>query len=202
MRAAGLGLGILVGLTGAAQAHSPVPGIEGFYVGLLHPLLSPAQILLILSAGLLIGGFPRDRVRWLLAAFLGCSFAGLFWSGGDVSDTLAYTVVIATSALAAASANRFFPAAVVCVAIAGLLLGAMSVPDGGLWWDRFVTMSGSLAGLNILMLYLSGCVVVLNERVHWAMLPVAFRIAAAWIAAVSSMMLAIQFAPASSAPAL
>ncbi|MFN3130550.1 HupE/UreJ family protein [Roseibium sp.] len=201
MRAAGLGLGILVGLTGAAQAHSPVPGIEGFYVGLLHPFSSPAQILLILSAGLLIGGFPRDRVRWLLAAFLGFSFAGLLWSGGDVSDILAYTVVIATSALAAASANRLFPAAG-CVAIAGLLLGAMSVPDGGLWWDRFVTMSGSLAGLNILMLYLSGCVVVLNERVHWAMLPVAFRIAAAWIAAVSSMMLAIQFAPASSAPAL
>jgi hydrogenase/urease accessory protein HupE len=202
MRAAGLGLGILVGLTGAAQAHSPVPGIEGFYIGLLHPLSSPAQILLILSAGLLIGGFPRDRVRWLLAAFLGCSFAGLFWSGGDVSDTLAYTVVIATSALAAASANRLFPAAVGCVAIAGLLLGAISVPDGGLWWDRFVTMSGSLAGLNILMLYLSGCVVLLNERVLWAMLPVAFRIAAAWIAAVSSMMLAIQFAPASTVATL
>ncbi|WP_306147199.1 MULTISPECIES: hypothetical protein [unclassified Roseibium] len=202
MRAAGLGLGIVLVSTGAVQAHSPVPGIEGFYVGLLHPFSSPAQILLILSAGLLIGGFPRDRVRWLLAAFLGCSFAGLFWSGGEVSDALAYTVAIATSALAAASANRIFPAAAICVAIAGLLLGTMSVPDGGLWWDSFVTMTGSLAGLNILMLYLSGCVVVLNERVQWAMLPVAFRIAAAWIAAVSSMMLAIQFAPDSSAPAL
>ncbi|XYK81029.1 MAG: hypothetical protein ROO70_02160 [Labrenzia sp.] len=202
MRAAGLGLGILFVSTGAAQAHSPVPGIEGFYVGLLHPLSSPAQILLILSAGFLIGGFPRDRVRWLLAAFLGFSVAGLFWSGGNVSDALAYSIAIATSAPAAASANRFFPAAAVCVAIAGLLLGAMSVPDGGLMWDRFVTMSGSLAGLNILMLYLSGCVVVLKERVQWAMLPVAFRIAAAWIAAVSSMMLAIQFAPASTVAAL
>jgi hydrogenase/urease accessory protein HupE len=202
MRAAGLGLGILVGLTGAAQAHSPVPGIEGFYVGLLHPLSSPAQILLILGAGLLIGGFPRDRVRWLLAAFLGCSFAGLFWPDGDVSDALAYSIAIAISAIAAASANRFFPAAVISVAVAGLLLGAMSVPDGGLMWDRFVTMSGSLAGLNILMLYLSGLVVVLNERIKWAMLPVAFRIGAAWIAAVSSMMLAIQFAPASSVAAI
>ncbi|EEE45532.2 hypothetical protein [Roseibium alexandrii] len=74
----------------------------------------------------------------------------------------------------------------------------MSVPNGGLWWDRFVTMSGSLAGLNILMLYLSGLVVVLNERIKWAMLPVAFRIGTAWIAAVSSMMLAINFAPAPS----
>jgi hydrogenase/urease accessory protein HupE len=202
MRATGLGLGILLVSTGAAQAHSPVPGIEGFYVGLLHPFSSPAQILLILGAGLLIGGFPRDRVRWLLAAFLACSFAGLFWSGGDVSDTLAYTVAIATSALAAASAIRLYPVAIVSVVIAGLLLGAISVPEGGLWWDRFVTMSGSLAGLNILMLYLSGCVVVLHERVHWVMLPVAFRIAAAWIAAVSSMMLAIQFAPASSVAAL
>lgn len=202
MRAAGIGFWILIVETGAAQAHSPVPGIEGFYIGLLHPFSSPAQILLILGAGLLIGGFPRDKVRWLLAAFLAFSFAGLFWSGGAVSDTLAYTVAIATSALAAASANRFFPAAVVCVAITGLLLGAMSVPDGGLWWDRFVTMSGSLAGLNILMLYLSGFVVVLNERFQWAMLLVAFRIAAAWIAAVSSMMLAIQFAPASSVAAL
>ncbi|WP_428525565.1 hypothetical protein [Roseibium sp.] len=202
MRAVGLGLGILFVSTGTAQAHSPVPGIEGFYVGLLHPLSSPAQILLILGAGLLIGGYERARVRWLLAAFLGFSFTGLFWSGGDVSDTLAYTVVIATSALAAASAIRLFPAAVICVAVAGLLLGAMSVPDGGLMWDRFVTMSGSLAGLNILMLYMSGCVVVLKERVHWVMLPVAFRIAAAWIAAVSSMMLAIQFAPASTVAAL
>ncbi len=202
MRAAGLGLGILVGLTGAAQAHSPVPGIEGFYVGLLHPFSSPAQILLILGSGLLIGGFPRDRVRWLLAAFLAFSFAGLFWSGGDVSDTLAYIVAIATSALAAASANRLFPAAVGCVAVAGLLLGATSAPDGGLRWDRPVTMSGPFAGLNILMLYLSGCVVVLNERVQWAMLPVAFRIAAAWIAAISSMMLAINFAPDPSIAAL
>ena len=53
-----------------AYAHSPVPGIEGFYIGLLHPFSTPAQALLMLGLGLLIGGFDKRFFGWPFLAFV------------------------------------------------------------------------------------------------------------------------------------
>jgi hydrogenase/urease accessory protein HupE len=53
-----------------AYAHSPIPGIEGFYVGLLHPFSTPSQALLMLGLGLLISGLRQKHYPSGLGVFL------------------------------------------------------------------------------------------------------------------------------------
>ena len=48
-----------------------MPGIEGFYVGLVPPLTSPAQILALLAVGVFFGQ-RRDARPWLPVAVFAC----------------------------------------------------------------------------------------------------------------------------------
>ena len=195
MRAASLGILAILCLATPAGAHSPVPGIEGFYLGLLHPISTPAQALLMLGLGLLTGGLAKASARWLLIAFFTASGAGLLWTGAAMPDMAAFAVATLASTLAALAAGRFFPAMVALVILGGLVVGAISVPEGGLFRDRLITMAGSFIGANLLLLYISGLVIIVRERVSRPWIPIAFRVAAAWVAAISAMMLAIYFAP-------
>ncbi len=60
-----------------AFAHAPIPGIKGFYIGLIHPFSTPAQALLMLGLGLLIGGLAVEKIRWNWGTFSVSLFAGL-----------------------------------------------------------------------------------------------------------------------------
>jgi len=42
-------------------AHAPFIGVDGFYGGLLHPLLVPAHAMALLALGLLIAGAAGSR---------------------------------------------------------------------------------------------------------------------------------------------
>ncbi len=185
----------LLFLTSPAYAHSPIPGVLGFYHGLLHPFSTPSQALLMLGLGLLAGGFEKTFARWFLLAFFLSLIAGLIGPYAGLTDVALYALAIVVSALAAVSHKRLFPLAVLCVAIGGYLIGTVSVPDGGLLRDRVIVMSGSFLGANLSLLYISGLIYLVNERVSWDWTPIAFRVAAAWIAAVSAIMLAMEFVP-------
>lgn len=184
-------LPLAVGAT-PVQAHSPVPGIEGFYVGLLHPFSTPAQTLLMVGLALLAGGVGVEKVRWLLGAFLITSFAGLLLGPRIAElDPPMFAMAFACSALAALVPDKLVPLAVVFAGIGGYLIGEVSIPDEGPARDRIITMSGSVIGANLGLLYLFGVSYIIRERYKWAWVEIAFRVIAAWLGAVALLMFAL-----------
>ena len=77
MRALAGGLAGALLLPGPALAHSPIPGIGGFYNGLLHPLLVPAHLLALVALGLWLGQQALPRIERALLAFSLLLLAGL-----------------------------------------------------------------------------------------------------------------------------
>lgn len=194
------GLLVLVG-AGPVYAHSPVPGIEGFYLGLLHPFSTPAQAVLMIGLGLLAGAFDVGKVRWVLAAFLIASVTGLIVGlGAEMLDASMFAAAFLACALVALLPGKMVPVAVAITGFGGFLIGAASIPDDGPVRDRLLTMSGSMVGANIGILYLYGIVHEMRARFTWAWVAIAFRVAAAWVGAIALVMLALSVAGAN-APA-
>ncbi len=180
-----------------AAAHSPLPGISGFYSGLVHPLTTPDQVVALLAMGLLLGTHGLSRLvpaAWLLGIGLVLGLA-LTRPGTDPGPAL-YGLAILAACLAALAPGRALPVALALAALAGLLLGAAAVPDGGPQRDRMITMAGSFVGVGMLSLYLAGIVDLLRRRVEPSLLAVPLRVAAAWIAAIATIMLALVLAQA------
>ncbi len=177
------------------QAHSPVPGIEGFYVGLLHPFSTPAQALLMIGLGLFIAGLEQAHMRNVFSAFFITMLVGILpgiWIAEP--DTAMFGVAMAVCALAALWPGTPLPLALAMIAVGGLFMGQVSIPDPGPERDRIITMSGSFVGANIGLLYVAGGVFFLKERYPQQWLQIGFRVAAAWLGAISLVMLALSFA--------
>ena len=183
-------LAVLV--AGPASAHSAFPGIEGFYVGLIHPFSTPSQALLMLGLALLAGGFKPEQAQWLLLSFLLANIAGLVSAFGfDELDAKMFAIAFAACSTAALFPHKLLPFAIALVCVGAFLIGDASVPEPGRLRDRLFTMSGSLVGANVGLLYLLGGSLWIRERSKKPWVGIAFRVASAWLGAVSSLMLAL-----------
>jgi hydrogenase/urease accessory protein HupE len=197
-RQAAVGLGLAAAfLPQNASAHSPFPGIEGFYVGLLHPLSTPAQLLAILALGMALGWYWRQRfgLPWAVfavALLIGILLGQLDLRPGDEELPLLLIGIIAAS-LAALHPGGFYPAVVALVGAGGLLIGLLSTPDPGPMRATIITLAGSFFGANLAIFYVSGAVGALRERFtqHW--ITVGLRVVGAWIAAIAVLMGSLAF---------
>lgn len=179
-----------------AWAHSAFPGLEGLYVGLIHPFSTPPQALLLLGLGLLAGGYRPAQARWFLPVFLGASLVGLLApANAPLLDESLLALVALVALLAALAPGRGALLTLILMGLGGGLIGAASVPDGGPALDRAITMLGSLVGANLGLLYLFGVSFVIRDRYAAAWVGIAFRIILAWIGALSLILLALRFAP-------
>ncbi|MCV6598050.1 MAG: HupE/UreJ family protein [Mangrovicoccus sp.] len=185
----GLAFGLIAG---PAQAHAPIAGIEGFYTGVLHPFTSPAQALLIISLGLLASSFAIPKARWLLGAFLVASLLGL-WLGFTPPDLdpLCFAIAFAACACAALCPKRLPLLAALWTTLGGLCIGRLSIPDAGPVPDQIITASGAIIGANLGLLYIFGLTHAIQDRLAAPWVAIAFRIAAAWLGAISLLMLAL-----------
>jgi hydrogenase/urease accessory protein HupE len=177
-----------------ALAHSPMPGFEGFYVGMLHPLSTPGQLLALLAVGLMLGHrFPeRFAVPWLVFAV--ALLLGIILGQTGVKlgyeETLLLSMAAAAAALSALIPSGFWVAFVLLCGAAGVSIGLLSTPDAGSFRDTLFTLAGSFVGANLALLYLSGGTGMLLDRFPQRWLHLGFRIVGAWIAAISLMMAA------------
>ncbi|MBO6899644.1 MAG: HupE/UreJ family protein [Shimia sp.] len=178
-----------------AYAHAPVPGLKGFYVGLLHPFSTPPQALMLLGLGLLIGSFATSKGLLFLVSFCTLSLLGVFTgSTAWALDSALLVMAITTCTLAALIPGRALPLGVLLSAVSGYLIGVMSIPDPGPLSDRLFTITGALFGANIGLLYLWGARNLIPARFAYAWVPLAFRITAAWLGAIALLMLALSAA--------
>jgi len=190
-------------LPARAAAHVPFPGIEGFYAGVLHPLTAPPTLLALLALGMMLGhAWPqRTAVAWM--AFMLCLLSGLV--SGSMGAHLPFERHgLLLVAILAASLSALMPRVsplprVLLGGVGGLLLGAASAPDPGPWRAAIVTMTGSFVGAGVALFYVSGGIQVLRERFPQEWARIGLRIAAAWIAAVSCLMLALGIASSDTA---
>ncbi|WP_415184064.1 hypothetical protein [Phaeovulum sp.] len=177
------------------HAHSPIAGIEGFYTGLLHPFTTPPQALLMLGLGLMIAGVFPLRALWPLGVFTVAMVVGMTTTRffGQL-DMAMFAIAFVACSLSALATGRLLPAVVAVAAVGGVYMGVASLADPGPIRDRMITTLGAFVGANIGLFLISGIPTLIQERYTWNWVPVAFRIAGAWIGAVSLLMLALFFA--------
>jgi hydrogenase/urease accessory protein HupE len=117
-----------------AFAHGrPIPGLEGFYLGMVHPLSTPPQLLALLALGLLLGqGWPQKFIiawRAFALAAIGGLTLGVAGYGHSLGERALLVIALAASSLAAiAPASVIVPVTMVAGA-GGLFLGMVSTPD-------------------------------------------------------------------------
>jgi len=189
---------LLLGSPGA-YAHSSIPGAEGFYRGLTHPLQEPAQGLLVGMLGILIGRAEPRRMVFLWAAICIVLVIGalLFaFVNADKGPWLAILSALLIGGLAAAAWAK--PPVLVIVTIllgGGLLAGTNALSTGA--EGQLETTAGSLTGAAALSVYLAGATHGLRKyepRFLW--LHLVPRVAGAWAAAIAILMMAFAIRPA------
>jgi hydrogenase/urease accessory protein HupE len=170
-------------------AHLMNTGFGPFYDGLLHPFVTPEDLLpviaLALAAGLRGPRHGRAVLVALPAAWLGGGFGGLMLGSQLALPAAMAVATVAVGALAAA--DRPMPLApVVALAIAlGFLGGSRNgfelagAPSG------VEVLLGIAVAILVLVSLLSGQAA--SVRALWAR--IAFRVAGSWIAAIGLLML-------------
>jgi hydrogenase/urease accessory protein HupE len=180
--------------SGPAFAHSPIEGLEGFYTGILHPFSTAPQLLCVLALAFLLGMASRATVRVAFPAFAVAALAGL--AGGIRFGASSQELPIAIVAVLAATLAALVPgrprAGVIAVAaVAGALIGVLSTPDPGPFRAVLFTGLGAVAGACLAVLYAGVGLVLLLERFRAEWVRIGARVLAAWVAAVSLLMLAL-----------
>lgn len=185
-----------LGVAGPARAHSPDPGVEGFFLGLAHPFSTPGQVVVILALALVVGGFATRLVPWMLGVFFAAGFASLL--PGPVLAALEvplFAVGLVAAVAAASLPGQGAAVAFGLLVLGGGLIGQASIPGPGPVQDRIVTMAGAITGASLGLAYGVGLLVVLREKMRAPWVAIGLRVLAAWIAAVAALMLALVFAP-------
>ena len=187
--------GALALLPLGALAHGAIPGATPFYVGLLHPLLAPAHVLMLLALGLYLGRVdePRKAVAiWALA--LGLVLGGLLTLPLSDPDTDRGLLPLALTCAVLVAAGRTGPAGLVATvcALAGLLVGLGSGDPGFGPWQRFLTIGGSVVGALLITGQLAFWGELLGRQPRLAHgTAIGQRILGGWLVAISLLMLVL-----------
>ncbi len=196
MTAAGRAAFLLLALIdlNPALAHAPLPGIGGFYGGLVHPVLVTAHGLALVGLGLMTGqqaGHVR-RVQSMM------TFAAGFAAGvGLIAAAFAFegaqSVVLATAAVAGILVLLARPMPpIVCgvlTAVGGAALALDSVPDEISKTASLVALAGTGAAACLILVAIAWLATA--ARRHWHRIGI--RILGSWTAAGAMLGIAMNF---------
>lgn len=175
------------------HAHVAIDGWGDFANGAIHPLVNPAQILVLIGLALLIGQQDPLRFKHPLLVFssslavaltlTAAGVAGAIWQPFLSSTALCFGLFIAIGKPIST------PILSLLCAFAALVLGLDSGTEGKSegWASIVQTLGGTWLSLCILVAYLSLASSNATGK-PWAM--TAVKIAGSWLVAISLMILA------------
>ena len=167
-----------------ASAHLMQSGLGPFYDGLLHPLVSPEDLLPVLALGVLAGLRGAAHARWLLVVAPLAWLAGFALSGavpvspGALLAMGAFGVALSFAAAADLRLPRL--GLLLLGAVLGVAHGLVVGPAGGL-----LVAAGSAATVGAVLAIVAGEVAAL--RAAWTR--IAARVLASWTAAAGLLQL-------------
>ncbi len=185
-------LAILVLCALATEAHAHLVGdaFSPFYGGLLHPLVSPQDIMAVLGLGLLAGLSGPSAGRWLLIIL------PLAWTGGMsfapscmVPEAPAILLTVLVGVLVAAG-RPCSPALIgILAALVGILHGVNNGQDIMQVPSRFLAAVGIVSAVAMASALVTGQ--VLGMQRPWML--ILLRVMGSWLAAIGLLMLGWSF---------
>lgn len=179
--AAGVGL-----LPGAALAHDAFGDLGPFYGGLLHPVMAPAQTLLLAAVAILLARQPLSEVRvaYLAAVLAGAIAIVLNGVLPQLAPSVRLCAITAVATGALALWGRALPrvllvAVVITVTALAALAGDPAMPTR----NGILAGLGASLGIAAFILLIWGVADVAQSRLG----RVAGAVAAAWLIAIGGM---------------
>jgi hydrogenase/urease accessory protein HupE len=177
----------------AAEAHMTIKGVNHFTNGALHPLVTPAHVLILLGLGLWIGQHPPLRLKLPMAIFAAFSLAGLALTlTGWVAEVHpAFLAVIALCFATAVAVGKPLPSWVrgVFLAAGAVAIGLDSVAEPGPAKTVVSALLGTWLAILLIVVNIAHYTSLAAEKnKQW--LHIAIRVAASWIVAISLLVLA------------
>jgi len=181
---------------GHAFAHSSFEGAEGVYQGLSHPIQEPAQALLSVALGILIGRLEPKRMGliWITLGMV-MALGALVAAGlGLAAQGLPLAVMHGALLIVGISlAVRNRPAMALtlpAVFAGGMVMGMNALSQGA--DGQLETTGGSILGALILTVYLvSATYALATQERRLPGLRLVPRVAGAWACAIAMLTLAL-----------
>ena len=188
---------VLAGMPGIALAHAPIEGMDSFYNGVLHPVLVPAHLLAIMTAGMLIGQQGVKRMQAPLIAFLFVLIAALATTGfldlslpESVGERLLLSMAVLCGVLVAVEMELSLMPLMALGIVLGFLLGMDSSQPELQGRAKLAILTGTGVGVFLLILYAAAAAEFANR--HWQ--KIGIRILGSWATASAFIVLAFSFA--------
>ena len=186
-----LPVALLLALPASASAHTVVSGVGDFFGGVLHPLTTPAHVLLLLGLGIYLGQQVPLKLKASLFVFVTVSALALGLTTTGLVKTVPPPLIISLALLAGVLvALEIPPAAWVSrglFVLAALAVGLDSAVETGTGWVVVKTLLGTWTGLIIIVADLA---FYSSKFTKWQWQRVGLRVAGSWITAASLMILA------------
>lgn len=178
-------------LTSTAQAHMAVEGAGEIINGALHPLLSPAHVLVLLGLGLLLGQQVPFELRTPLRVFPPVSAIALLLTTtgriGGIYPPVLIGIAFCIGILVGLEIKLSRLACGTLCAVAALGIGLDSAMEGDLGVALVKTLLGTWISVNVVVVYLAICASNGADK-KWARTGI--RVIGSWIIAISLMVLA------------
>ena len=176
-----------------AHAHMTIQGMNHFASGALHPLMTPAHVLILLGLGLWLGQHPPLRIKFPMAIFAAFSAAGLGLSAtGWIAGV--HPAILAGIALCvgiAVAVGKQLPSWLRggFLAAGALAIGLDSAPEPSTARAVCSTLIGTWLALFLVAVNVAHYTSLAAEKdKQW--LHIAIRVAGSWIVAISLLVLA------------
>jgi urease accessory protein len=182
---------LLLAIPASASAHTAINGVGDFFGGVLHPLTTPAHLLVLLGLGLLAGRPAPLNLKIPLAVFIPVSAVALGLTATGLVKTVYPPILIGLGLIAGllVALGKPPPAAALAAlfGFAALALGLDSAVETGSATVVVKTLLGTWLSLILAVADIAYYVSFFTSQ-KWQQ--VGIRVAGSWITAVSFMILA------------
>lgn len=173
------------------QAHMAVEGAGQIASGALHPLVTPAHVLILLGLGLLVGQQVPLDLKVPIRVFAPVSAISLFlttlWQVSSVYQPVLIGIALCIGILVGLERKLSRLACGLLCAAAAYGIGIDSGVESGSTFEVVKTLIGTWFSMNAAVVYIAICASNSAGR-KWAR--AAIRIVGSWIIAISVLVLA------------